>query len=418
MKRHTLRAIVLAIVTIAMTVPANAGWKYVNFNMYTQGGNPPSGTVDYNVHFWLLWQRYQSHFTMYKVVNNMRVYVTVFGASYAGFKQQTVDWNAGDADPPTPFDPAAGFGSPGTISWTNDELTDGSDDDVITFYMWCADFFRETYGHPLRVSVLVAPHPDRKYGPSPDVNIIVNNGVIESAKVVYPRLPTRGQDVVDVEGDLGHVYVMCGDYNLDVSDFNNGAIGWIGALHVGGGILGGSDGVNEDEVSGWQGLLHLISRARRHRKIGLLQGGSMDGLIASGGRMTRIFTDNGLGAPVAPGMPEASAPEIGAGWQIQYDNNGPVARSTPFGIGRVIMKRGGKDARVTAGSDPEGTAAADWDFQGKIKKIVCNDKGGGANTGVDSCTFVTLGIPKVGGTAAIVNSTVETPTESIDLSTL
>jgi hypothetical protein len=116
-------------------------------------------------------------------------------------------------------------------------------------------------------------------------------------------------------------------------------------------------------------------------------------------------------------MPVASAPTIGAGWQIQYSDS-PEFRSTPFGVGRVIMKRGGKDARVTAGSDPTASDVADWDFQGKIKKIVCNDKGGGANTGVDSCTFVTLGIPKVGGTAAIVNSTVETPTESIDLSTL
>jgi hypothetical protein len=413
MKRHTLRMLVLALVTVALSMPAAAGWKYVNFNMYSEGGNPPLGTVDYNVHFWLNWERYQSHFTMYKVAGSMRIYVTVFGASYEAFKQQTSEWDSDDQDGrPNPGDPAAGIGSPGAINWTDDTLVDN--DGNINFVIWCPDFFRDVYGHPLRVSVFVAPHPGRRYGPNPDVNVTVNNGVLESVKVVYPRQPTRGGDEqVDIVDDLGRVSAQCGYPEFSIEDFNNRAIGWIGVIHVGGGILGSSS----EDTTGWQGLLHLISRARRHKKIGLLQGGTMDQLIATGGRMTRIYTDNGLGAPVAPGMPDATAPEIGAGWRLEYDDNGPD-HATPFGVSRVVMKRGGLNARVTAGSDPTASTPADWAFQGQIKKIVCKDKGGGANTGVNDCTFVTLGVPKKTGTAAIVNSWVETPNASIDLNTL
>ena len=410
MKRHIIRALAMVVIAVLLAVPASAGWKYVYFDMYTA-----AGAVNYPVNFWLNWDKYDSHFTMYKNINSMRVYVTVFNASYDAFKQQTANWNADDADPPAAGNPSANVGSPGTISWTDEELSDGgANDDIITFYMWGADFFRDVYGKPLGVSVLIAPHPDRKVGLNPIVEVTVNNANIYNVKVVYPRQAVRGIDIPDIAGSLGTVCVQDGDPALKAGEFTHEPMGHIGTIQVGGGILGGAGFT----TTGYEGILNLISRARRIKKFNILQGGTMDKTIASGGRIIRVYTDNGLGTPVGkPGVKVATTPLIGAGWQINYDDDGAsVAR--PWGINRVVMKRGGNNARVTAGSDPTAATVAGWAFQGIIKKLRCDDKGGGANAGLNGCTFVTLGIPKKTGSAVITGCTVETPNESIDLNTL
>lgn len=395
MRRRVLQLVVIAAVAVFGSMAAQAGWDHESFNVYTQGGSPPEGIVDYNVNFWLLSERYASHFTMYKVCGDMRIYVMVQKASYLAFKQQTVAWDVDDAEPLTPGDAYAGVGSPGTITWIDDELYDG---DEINFNMWCPDFFRDHYGEPLQVSILVAPQPDRRYGLCPNVNVHINNGILAGLKVTYPRLP----GVTALEGTVGEVTATCG-WDIDRADFINGPIGWIGALHVGGGIIA-------DETVAYQGLMDLIARGRRQPKLGgLLQGGTMDGTIVSGGRIGRIFTNNGLGTASAN-------PQIGAGWQIALGDDG-VDIPTPFGIGRVVMKRGGNGARVTAGSDPTASTRSKWAFQGSIKKIICKDKGGGANTGVTGCTFVSLETPKVITSTTIASSVVETPHASTPINT-
>ena len=368
MKSNLARSLMLILTVLLFVSSASAGWRFYSYDARTDIKTDGSVNPTKHVQYYVDQYRYMSYFTIYKPnVSGMRVYITVWGASYWAFEQYMLFGKSTSTVYTKPDGTDIVYGG---IDMSDAALSAGGDEVKITMYM--SDEFKKLYGHNPQVGVWVIGQPGQVAGYQPDVTVDIDNAHIRFIKVDYPRPQIR------IDGEVGNTNLNFVGGGAKVKGITELDMPYgIGGIIVRGGFI-------EDSTS-QTGFGQLVSRGRRVKKT-LIAGGSCHGAIVTRGKIGRIFMSNGLGSPAGTGVPSAKVPKIATGY------NSVTKVRYPRGIRKIILKRGGLNAIVAAGED---TGSSTWMPIGSIGKLVVNLKKYGLNTGLNDCTFASYATTKI-----------------------